>query len=489
MIIRTTRAGVARCSLPEAPRDAARRWNASRQEARTPRNALELGATGVSRVPAESGRGLGVASAEAGRSRGPATRQAGARARGGKGEGVFGDLVVGYLFLGGTGAGGCLVCALMGLLADTSALAPALAARLRTGEGRRWSRLFAPALTVSAACLAVGIACLAADLGRPDRLLLLMVSPTPSYISLGAWALVACLGLAALLAAVWRGALAVRPGALATLEALTALAALTTAAYTGLLLASMPAVPLWCTPWLPALFTLSAASCGIALVMATTHLTGASADFGVVLARLALADGALIALEAVAVAAAIVAVWLAAGGSLADLAAAISAGAAALAPAVATPASAADPSSLDALAAAPAAAATLTDAAARASVAALVAGPGAWLFWGGFVLAGLVIPLGLDLVLYADAGSRARRAALHARDTGLDPALGLPAIRGPRPPRAGRAPSHRAPAPPLSASVRALAALAAAGCVLVGGLLIRLLVVGAGLQPTIGVIL
>ena len=224
---------------------------------------------------------------------------------------MFGDLVVGYLFLGGTGAGGCLVCALMGLLADTSALAPALAARLRTGEGRRWSRLFAPALTVSAACLAVGIACLAADLGRPDRLLLLMVSPTPSYISLGAWALVACLGLAALLAAVWRGALAVRPGALATLEALTALAALTTAAYTGLLLASMPAVPLWCTPWLPALFTLSAASCGIALVMATAHLTGASADFGVVLARLALADGALIALEAVAVAAAIVAVWLA----------------------------------------------------------------------------------------------------------------------------------------------------------------------------------
>ncbi len=432
---------------------------------------------------------LGATTERAGRSRGPATRQAGARARGGKGEGVFGDLVVGYLFLGGTGAGGCLVCALMGLLADTSALAPALAARLRTGEGRRWSRLFAPALTVSAACLAVGIACLAADLGRPDRLLLLMVSPTPSYISLGAWALVVCLGLAALLAAVWRGALAVRPGALATLEALTALAALTTAAYTGLLLASMPAVPLWCTPWLPALFTLSAASCGIALVMATAHLTGASADFGVVLARLALADGALIALEAVAVAAAIVAVWLAAGGSLADLAAAISAGAAALAPAVATPASAADPSSLDALAAAPAAAATLTDAAARASVAALVAGPGAWLFWGGFVLAGLVIPLGLDLVLYADAGSRARRAALHARDTGLDPALGLPAIRGPRPPRAGRAPSRRAPAPPLSASVRALAALAAAGCALVGGLLIRLLVVGAGLQPTIGVIL
>ena len=63
------------------------------------------------------------------------------------------------------------------------------------------------------------------------------------------------------------------------------------------------------------------------------------------------------------------------------------------------------------------------------------------------------------------------------------------------PPTARRAPKPRAARASLSQisalmpSVRALAALAAAGCVLAGGLLLRLLVVGAGLQPTIGVIL
>ena len=35
---------------------------------------------------------------------------------------MFGELVVGYLFLGGTGAGGCLVCAVLGILSDRDAL-------------------------------------------------------------------------------------------------------------------------------------------------------------------------------------------------------------------------------------------------------------------------------------------------------------------------------------------------------------------------------
>ncbi len=406
---------------------------------------------------------------------------------------MFGELVVGYLFLGGTGAGGCLVCAVLGLLSDRDALAPVLAARFRTTAGRRWSRLFAPALALSVGCLAVGMVCLGADLGRPDRLLLLMAAPSPTYISFGAWALVVCLGLGGLLAAVWHGLLAVSPARLMLLEALTALAALATAAYTGLLLASMPAVPLWCTPLLPVLFTISAASCGAALVMASAYLTGATADFGAVLARLALADAALIALEAVAAAGVILSVWLAAGGAPADLAATLASALSAASPAgsLAPAPVAPPPATLDALTASvPAAAATATDAAALASAAALVAGPGAWLFWSGFVLVGLVVPLALDLVLYANARSCARRRAALASAAGparAAPAPGIGPARSSGP--FGLGARRRPPAPPLSPSVRALAALAAAGCVLAGGLLLRLLVVGAGLQPTIGVIL
>ena len=370
---------------------------------------------------------------------------------------MFGELVVGYLFLGGAGAGGCLTCALLGLLADREELAPALAARFRTGAGRRWTRLLAPALTLSVGCLVLGIVCLAADLGRPDRLLLLMVSATPSYISFGAWALVACTLLGAALVAVWRGAVAVRGRALAALEALTVAAALATAAYTGLLLASMPSVPLWCTPWLPVLFTLSAASCGIALVMAAAWVSGAAADFGAVLARLALADAALIALEAVAAAGALLSVWASSGAPAADLAAALLAGAGALP---------------DAAGVASGAAATPTAAAARASVLTLTAGPDAWLFWGGFGFVGLVAPLALDLILYGDGRRLARRAARAA-------ASHAPAA----------APHVPASAPPLSPSARALTAMAAAACVLVGGLLLRVLVVGAGLHPLIGAVL
>ena len=366
---------------------------------------------------------------------------------------MFGELVVGYLFLGGAGAGGCLTCALLGLLADREELAPALAARFRTGAGRRWTRLLAPALTLSVGCLVLGIVCLAADLGRPDRLLLLMVSATPSYISFGAWALVACTLLGAALVAVWRGAMAVRGGALAALEALTVVAALATAAYTGLLLASMPSVPLWCTPWLPVLFTLSAASCGIALVMAAAWVSGAATDFGAVLARLALADAALIALEAVAAAGALLSAWASSGAPAADLAAGLLAGAGVLPDAAG-------------------AAATPTAAAARASVLTLTAGPDAWLFWGGFGLAGLAAPLALDLVLYGDGRRLARRAARAA---------------APRAPAA--VPRTPASAPPLSPSARALTAMAAAACVLVGGLLLRVLVVGAGLHPLIGAVL
>ena len=356
---------------------------------------------------------------------------------------MFGDLVVGYLFLGGAGAGGCLVCAALGLLSDRRALAPALAARLQTDAGRAWSRFLAPPLAVSVGCLAVGIVCLAADLGRPDRLLLLMTAPSPTYLSVGAWALVACVALGGLLALAWGGLVPTRSGALAALGVATALAAGVTAVYAGLLLASMPSVPLWCTPWLPTLFALSALSCGAAVVLGMAELTGAGAPFSGALAALARVDLVVIALEAVALGGVVLSVWLGAGGDLAGLAqlgvAAPAAGGAAPAAGLA---GVAVPEG-----------ATPTDVSALASAAALVAGPRAWALWGVAVGAGMLAPAVLDAVLLRDARRRAR---------------GLPA---------------------LSPRGRALAAVASATCVLAGACVLRWLVVDAGLHPLLGGVL
>ena len=43
---------------------------------------------------------------------------------------MFGELIVAYLFLGGTGAGACAVAAVLGLLADGADVCQGLAARL-----------------------------------------------------------------------------------------------------------------------------------------------------------------------------------------------------------------------------------------------------------------------------------------------------------------------------------------------------------------------
>ena len=68
-------------------------------------------------------------------------------------------------------------------------------------------------------------------------------------------------------------------------------------AYTGLFLASMPAVPLWASPWLPPLFVASALSCGCALLACTCVLTGSGEEFASTLRRVQKADVAAIACE------------------------------------------------------------------------------------------------------------------------------------------------------------------------------------------------
>lgn len=190
---------------------------------------------------------------------------------------MFSELAVGYLFLGGAGAGGCAVAALLSLLIGRDDLTSALQAQFRSGEGRLFRAFLSPLLVASLGALLVGVACLLADLGQPARLLLLAFSGKITHLTVGAWALVLCAADAALLLLVWRGAARITAALFRAANGLLLALALVVALYTGLLLSSMTAVPLWSGAALPALFLVSALSCGLALAAGLASVTEAAA--------------------------------------------------------------------------------------------------------------------------------------------------------------------------------------------------------------------
>lgn len=280
-------------------------------------------------------------------------------------------LVVGYLFLGGTGAGACAVLAVLGMLAPRECVAVepirlhgrmrahAMGVRGAVRVSAPYRRFLGSGYAAALVALVAGAVCLLADLGRADRLLLLVVQPQPSFIAVGAWSLAALAAVALFLALVWGGMLRHRIplGVLRALEGASLVVAAVAMAYTGLLLGSMPSVPLWATPWLPVLFALSALSCGIALIVGAAQFSGAFRRFKGVLRRLMLADAVVIVLEAAVAALFLASVWDSASG------------------------------------------ATATAQVAGMSLRELAAGEGAWLFWGGFVAVGLAVPLASEAVL------------------------------------------------------------------------------------------
>ena len=132
---------------------------------------------------------------------------------------------------------------------------------------------------------------------------------------------------------------------------LTALFSLVAIVYTGLLLQSLRSVPLWHNIWLPALFILSSLSCGTGLVMGSSLLAGLGSVFGSVLRRVAFFDGLVIALEGLSAAVFLVTTFSSASETVV------------------------------------------------LSGKELALGSNAGLFWVGFVLLGLVVPLAFDYQL------------------------------------------------------------------------------------------
>lgn len=290
---------------------------------------------------------------------------------------MLSSLVTCYLFLGGAGAGTCFVAAMLARLSPRE---------LREGAGAApaYRRLLAPSFAAAFALIALGVLCLVADLGRVDRLLLLVTSPTLVHITVGAYALLITLALAASLALLWRCAHLGAPARAlrSVLEAASLVTAGVTMAYTGLLLQAQAAIPLWASPWMPVLFVLSSLSCGAAVTSAAAQFTGAARAFSRVFARMAAVDAALILLEAAALTALLV--TASQGGALG--------GQSALA--------------------------------AQASTEVLTRGALSEVFWGMLVAAGLAVPLALDAAIVLGRASgpacpAARFAALRAQLPGI----------------------------------------------------------------------
>lgn len=214
--------------------------------------------------------------------------------------GIFGPLIVCYLFLGGMGGGALLSISCLEL-----ANAPRIASRRLYLPREFFARAWAACVVV----LGLAIACLVADLGRADRALALFVSPVPSTITVGAWSLAAALVLAVVFAAAslldcgrLRERIALAGGVVG------AIAGVVVIAYTGVLLNGAAAVLAWQTPLLVALFSLSGASCGIALCLSSLAFVESRVPLVSPIYALACADSAIVVLEAVCLAAYVV--WL-----------------------------------------------------------------------------------------------------------------------------------------------------------------------------------
>lgn len=270
--------------------------------------------------------------------------------------GVLSALVVTYLFLGGTGAGACFVLAVLGLLVpreDMGAVGSRPARFARFLPCRPYASFFIVGYTASLVALALGSVCLMADLGRADRIALLFVSPEFTLVNAGTWSIACCMALVCAMLALWGSVFRCSVFAVRVVQAALAGVSFFVMLYTGLLLSSIAAVPLWHSAWVPVLFVLSALSCGIACVVAATQAAGAARPFRGVMRSLLRFDVAAIVFELAALIAFVAFAW-------ADTQAPV---------------------------------ATHTLAAQAASLDILLKGEAAWVFWGVFITAGLFAPL------------------------------------------------------------------------------------------------
>ena len=207
---------------------------------------------------------------------------------------MFGFAIVCYLFLGGIGGG-------LGSVASVASFAQSIHHPARRYADHRG--VLVATCTVSALALLLAGLCLLADSGRFSSLGYLFFASKPSLLSVGAWLVVVEFALCGVLAYGHYTGVGLRyPAILVFISALGALCGAAVALYTGLFLASIPSVPLWDTPLVPALFLLSSFSCACAFVPAIAHALGFADDARRWDVMFSIADMVLVGIEAICVA-------------------------------------------------------------------------------------------------------------------------------------------------------------------------------------------
>lgn len=278
---------------------------------------------------------------------------------------MFGDLAVLYLFLGGAGAGTIAVCCVIDLALIRQPFG--FAAGYSPGPSAEASaRMLDFAFALGFALLAAGVVCLMADLGRLDRVMSLFLSPRPTALTVGSFALAALLVLGSGVSLVRFLYLPDIPQvAVRVAEGVSIAVALVVMVYTGVLLQSLGGMAFWKTPLVPALFALSSLSCGIAAVFAAAPLAGpVNATQLDMLKLLARFDALVILAEAVV---AVALLWWAGSSPHSGV---------------------------------------------FASFTTLTQGEMAYAWWVGFGLCGLAVPFAVELVLGIRANTGALRKAL-----------------------------------------------------------------------------
>lgn len=274
---------------------------------------------------------------------------------------MFDDPIVWYLFLGGSGAGALSVLAGLDL-------ARGHIARKGSGPLSPWVHaldrgFFVRGLVAGCAALALGALCLLIDLEHPERFYYVLVHPTTSLLTFGSYVLAATLLCGGALCGIALfNLMRVPTGAVKTLESSTIILGMCTMAYTGTFLTGISFVPTWNNPVLPLLFTCSSFSAGTACALGCAA-AGEDRSRTPLVHALMRADTFAVALEAVSLGAYLAWAALATGN----------------------PEPAAE----------------------------LLTGGGSWLFWTGFVVSGLILPLVFGIA-YNRRGSAALPAAVVA---------------------------------------------------------------------------
>ena len=260
---------------------------------------------------------------------------------GGGVRGMVSSYIAWYLFLAGAGGGAYAIGATVDLLL-----------RFRSGSWlSRESSITDAGLLAGPVLVAISAVFLMLDLGSPQLAFQVFLAPTGSLLSAGAWsiALFCLTAVAALFAGAVDGGRVIRT-AESALSVISALLSAFVIVYAGIFLSLYPTVPFLNTPLIPVLFVASALATGAAVLITIGFVRSARDDVSDGLGSLVKLDAALVAVEAIVLALFIGCAWEAGDAQI-------------------------------------------------RSVFELVSGSCSLFFWFGVVLAGLVVPLSVDIIV------------------------------------------------------------------------------------------